>query len=108
MHWLMGTYLQGRRIEDPRPGSLRGSSRLLVATMCLPQRPAGCLRHSNSWGRCLGGCLLLLLLCPLLKRSQQNLQLPWQQDRRVWLVLVLLLMLLLGLCWADQRRRGQE
>ena len=81
-----------------------------MATMRLSQRPAGCLRHSNSQGRCLRGRLrLLLLLCPLLKCSQQNLQLPWQQDGRVWLVLGLLLMLLLlVLCWADHGRRGQD
>ena len=82
-----------------------------MATVCLSQGPAGCLRHSNSWGRCLRGrllLLLLLLLCPPLEGSQQNLQLPWQQDGRVWLVLGLLLMLLLVLCWADQGRRGRE
>ena len=77
-----------------------------MAAMCLSQRPAGCLRRSNSWGRCLRGRLLLLLLRPLLECSQQELQFPRQQDRRVWLVLELLLMLVL--CWAEQGRRGQE
>ena len=79
-----------------------------MATMCLSQRPAGRLRRTISWGGCLRG-RLLLLLCPLLECSQQNLQLPGQQDRRVWLVLGLLLMLLLlVLRWANQGRRGQD